>query len=84
MLHRDGAEEISVNKLSVILTGALAAAGSTLVAIPQASAQVEAYPAKGQTPQQQAQDTAACQQWAKQQTGFDPQQALSAATPAPT
>jgi hypothetical protein len=35
-------------------------------------ANVYAYPAKGQTPQQQAQDTSECQTWAKQQTGWDP------------
>ena len=35
-------------------------------------ANVYAYPAKGQTPQQQAQDTSECQAWAKQQTGWDP------------
>lgn len=31
-----------------------------------------AYPQKGQTAEKQAQDTAACQTWAKQQSGFDP------------
>ena len=35
-------------------------------------ANVYAYPAKGQTPQQQAQDTSECQAWAGQQTGWDP------------
>ncbi|QOT77501.1 YMGG-like glycine zipper-containing protein [Cupriavidus basilensis] len=30
------------------------------------------YPAKGQSPQKQSSDTAACQQWAKQTTGVDP------------
>lgn len=30
------------------------------------------YPAKGQTPQQQAKDTSDCQLWAKQNTGVDP------------
>jgi len=33
---------------------------------------VYAYPAKGQTPQQQAQDSGECQGWAKQQSGWDP------------
>jgi hypothetical protein len=33
---------------------------------------VAAYPAKGQTPEQQARDGAECQGWAKQQTGYDP------------
>lgn len=44
----------------------------------EARAQITAYPAKGQTPEQQTTDTAACQQFAKSQTGFDPQQALQA------
>jgi hypothetical protein len=30
------------------------------------------YPAKGQSPQKQQQDTAECQVWAKQTTGVDP------------
>jgi hypothetical protein len=30
------------------------------------------YPAKGQTPQQQKSDEAACQTWAVQQSGYDP------------
>ena len=33
---------------------------------------VYAYPAKGQTAEQQSRDTNDCQAWAKQQTGFDP------------
>ena len=33
---------------------------------------VYAYPAKGQTAEQQSRDTFECQNWAKQQTGFDP------------
>ena len=33
---------------------------------------VYVYPAKGQTPQQQAQDTNECQTWAQQQTGYSP------------
>ena len=35
-------------------------------------AQQYVYPAKGQSPQQQKSDEAACYQWAVQQTGFDP------------
>ena len=38
----------------------------------QAGAQQFVYPAKGQSPQQQKSDEAACYQWAVQQTGFDP------------
>ena len=39
------------------------------------------FPAKGQTPQQQAQDEGECYAWSKQQTGIDP---FAAPTPAPT
>ena len=40
--------------------------------ISQAAAQQYVYPAKGQSPQQQKSDEAACHTWAVQQTGFDP------------
>ena len=33
---------------------------------------VYVYPAKGQTPQQQAQDNSECQNWAQQQSGYNP------------
>jgi hypothetical protein len=33
---------------------------------------VYAYPAKGQTAEQQSKDTTECQNWAKEQSGFDP------------
>lgn len=33
---------------------------------------VYVYPAQGQTPEQQAQDTSACQTWAQQQSGYNP------------
>jgi hypothetical protein len=36
------------------------------------AAQQFVYPAKGQSPQQQKSDEAACYSWAVQQTGFDP------------
>ena len=39
------------------------------------------YPTKGQSPQQQGQDEAQCNAWAKQSTGIDP--AAVASTPAP-
>ena len=44
----------------------------TLAFVGQAGAQQYVYPAKGQTPQQQKNDEAACYSWAVQQTGFDP------------
>jgi len=37
-----------------------------------AGAQQYVYPAKGQTPEKQKGDEAACYSWAVQQTGFDP------------
>ena len=38
----------------------------------EAAAQQYVYPAKGQSPQQQKSDEAACYTWAVQQSGFDP------------
>ncbi len=40
--------------------------------VAEASAQQFVYPARGQSPQQQQRDEAACYTWAVQQTGFDP------------
>jgi len=40
--------------------------------ISQANAQQYVFPAKGQTPEKQKSDEAACYTWAVQQTGFDP------------
>ena len=40
--------------------------------ISHAGAQQFVYPAKGQSPQQQKSDEAACYTWAVQQSGFDP------------
>jgi len=39
---------------------------------PAAQPSAYVYPQKGQTAAKQARDTADCQGWAKQQTGFDP------------
>lgn len=41
-----------------------------------------AYPAKGQSPQQQASDDGACYSWAKQSTGIDPVNVAQAPPPA--
>ena len=57
-------------KKSVLLSLALSVA-----LVGQASAQQYVYPAKGQSPQQQKTDEAACYQWAVQQTGIDPAKA---------
>ena len=57
-------------------------AGITAVALwlglSQASAEVFAYPKKGQSQQQFEQDQYSCHQWAKGQTGADPTQASAA------
>ncbi|HET7525096.1 MAG TPA: hypothetical protein VFK10_04065 [Burkholderiaceae bacterium] len=60
------------------MTG-IAVLGALLVS--QAWAQQIVYPAKGQTPNQQKSDEAACYSWAVQQTGYDP--AKPPATPPP-
>src|SRR5204863_6284427 len=52
------------------LAFALALSGCASSGNPQPS--VFAYPAKGQTPEQQARDSSECQTWAKQQSGWDP------------
>ena len=44
----------------------------SLTAVAAVSAQQYVYPAKGQSPQKQKSDEAACYQWAVQQSGFDP------------
>jgi hypothetical protein len=49
--------------------------------VTDASAQQFVYPAKGQTPQQQQSDEAACYSWAVQQSGFDPARPAPAAPP---
>jgi len=53
----------------------------------EAGAQQFVYPAKGQSPEKQKSDEAACHSWAVQQTGFDPakpQPATPAAQPPTT
>jgi hypothetical protein len=53
------------------------------LSLPAAQADVLAYPAKGQSPQQQDKDQYECFQWAKQQTGFDPHAQAGTAPAAP-
>jgi len=50
---------------------ALATFAAAAIALP-AFAQQFVYPAKGQNPEQQKADEAACHTWAIQQSGFDP------------
>ena len=47
-------------------------AALALVAALPGATQAAVYPAKGQSPQQQKSDEAACYSWAVQQSGFDP------------
>lgn len=64
------------------MLGVLAACSTLLAG--GAIAQQFVYPAKGQSPEQQKSDEAACYQWAVQQTGFDPAKAPPpAAAPKP-
>ncbi len=48
-----------------------------------AHAQMFVFPEKGQTKDQQELDQFTCHKWAKEQTGFDPNQTSMAAAPAP-
>lgn len=56
----------------------------TVGLLADAYAQQAVYPAKGQSPQKQKSDEAACYSWAVQQTGFDPAKAPQAAQPPTT
>jgi hypothetical protein len=62
----------------VVTGGLLLATGSAW------GQQVFVYPQKGQSPQQQAQDTGECQGWASQQTGGPMAAPQMAAAPPPT
>ncbi len=55
---------------SVTIVGFLAALSGCATAPAQPA--MSAYPQKGQTAEQQSRDIAECQNWAKQQTGYDP------------
>jgi hypothetical protein len=69
---------------SVVLKGWVVT-GALLIASGSAwGQQVFIYPQKGQSPQQQAQDTGECQAWATQQTGGPMAAAPMATAPAPT
>lgn len=50
--------------------------------VAQAQSKPVAYPAKGQSTQQQSNDDNACNGWAKQQTGVDPAQLATSPPPA--
>jgi len=65
-------------KNKLIIVGAIVGAIASIPAL----AKPIAYPAKGQTPQQQQKDDGECYGWAKSTTGIDP--AAVAATPPPS
>lgn len=54
------------------MTAIVVAAALSGCASAPATPTVYVYPAKGQTPQQQAQDSGECQTWAQQQSGYTP------------
>src|SRR5688572_15337085 len=83
MTFRRGGAQVTQTR-SVIMKGwvvtgvLLLATGSTW------AQQIFIYPQKGQTPQQQAQDTSECQAWATQQTGGAMAAPPTASAPPPT
>jgi OmpA family protein len=67
------------SRLMVIVMGLLFISSEAL-----AAADLFVYPSKGQTKDQQEQDEFSCYKWAKEQTGFDPNQPMQqAAAPPP-
>ena len=75
-IHEGGRDMLLHGSMGVHVTLCLVAS--------QVSAEVFAYPKKGQSQQQFEQDQFGCHQWAKGQTGVDPTQPQpSAAAPPP-
>ena len=64
---KPGMVAVGILTIAFVLTMSEFAIGQTYV-----------YPGKGQSGEQQKQDEFECYQWARQQTGFDPQQPSSA------
>ena len=62
----------TTNRIVAGMTVIVFAAALSGCASAPATPSIYAYPAQGQTPQQQAKDTSECQAWAGQQTGWDP------------
>ena len=62
----------------LIFIGVLFAAQDVMAAV-----DVFVYPSKGQTKEQQEQDEFSCYKWAKEQTGFDPNQPMQQQAGAP-
>ncbi len=73
-----------MTKTRSVLVRGWVVAGTLLLMVSSAwGQQVFIYPQRGQSPQQQAQDTGECQAWAQQQTG-GPMAAPQAVAPPPT
>ena len=66
------------SRLLLIVMGVLFMTGEAF-----AGSDVFVYPSKGQTKEQQEQDEFACYKWAKEQTGFDPNQPMQQQAAAP-
>lgn len=64
--------------VGVLLTASLMAPVTAPLAL-----DVFAYPAEGQTQEQQDRDTFECHNWARDQSGFDPMRTPQASTPPP-
>jgi hypothetical protein len=70
---------MNCSRVIVIVMGLLFITSEAL-----AAAEMFVYPSKGQTKEQQEQDEFSCYKWAKEQTGFDPNQPMQqAAAPPP-
>src|SRR6267142_104767 len=82
MTFRRGGAQMTQTR-SVIMKGWVVTGALLLASGSAWGQQVFIYPQKGQSQQQQAQDTGECQGWATQQTG-GPNAAPMAAAPAPT
>jgi hypothetical protein len=72
-----------LTKRTLTVVPAVILAG-VLCAVAAGAQQLQVYPAKGQSQQQQQQDRFECHQFAVQQTGFDPMMGAPAAPPPTT
>jgi hypothetical protein len=70
--------------LTRIVSGAVLVGSVLAPAAVAPQQQMFVYPERGQTPEQQARDTAECRAWASQQTGFDPAAPQAATAPPPS
>ena len=66
--------------MRVLLVIGISAALSVAIGLASLSAQMFIYPLEGQSSDKQEMDEFACYKWAKEQTGFDPNQPVAAAS----